>query len=233
MHRKLLIAALFGGAAILAAPAAAQHGPGGGHGGPPSGVGGPGNAGGFGAGGPNGMGNGGMGMPGGMGDTGVSTRDTARMNSQGPANASPTGVANANQNSVLFPGTTATTTVTSGTLAGLATGTTLLSNGQAVGTVQQIRTTGQGSVAVVIVQGTNGHLYAIPANKLTFSSGTLTTTARLNGINGTTSASAASQARVNSQGPVHASPTALANANQHSVLATPATTTPTTGKRKH
>ena len=230
MRRKLLIAAVGSAAVVMATPALAH--PGGGAGGPPSGVGGPGNAGGFGAGGPNGMGNGaGMGMPGGMGDTGISTRETARMNSQGPPNASPTGVANANQNSVLFPGTTATTTVTNGTLAGLTTGTTLLSNGQAVGTVQQIRTTRQGSVAVVIVQGTNGHLYAVPANKLTFSGGTLTTTARLNGINGTTSASAASQARVNSQGPLHASPTALTNANQHSVLS--GTTTTTAGKRKH
>ena len=219
MSRKLVIAALVGAAGIVAAPAAGQHGPGGGHGGPPSGMGGAGNAGGFGAGGPNGMGNGGMGMPGGMNDMGVTTRDTARMNSQGPANASPTGIANANANSVLFPGTTATNTVASGALAGLTAGTTLMSNGQPVGTVQQIRTTGQGSVAVVIVKGTNGHLYAIPANKLTFSAGTLTTTARLNGINGTSSASA--QGRVNSQGPVHASATGMAHANQNSVLQTP------------
>lgn len=234
MARKLVIAALVGAAAIVAAPAAAQHGPGGSHGGPPSGMGGPGNAGGFGAGGPNGMGNaGGMGMPGGMNDTGVTTRDNARMNSQGPANASPTGIANANANSVLFPGTTAANTVTSGALAGLTTGTTLLSNGQAVGTVQQIRTTGQGSVAVIIVQGTNGHVYAVPANKLTFSGGMLTTTARLNGINGTTSASAAAQGRVSSQGPLHASPTALANANQHSVLASSTATATTTRKPKH
>lgn len=220
MARKLVIAALVGAAAIVAGPAAAQHGPSGAHGGPPSGMGGPGNAGGFGAGGPNGMCNaGGMGMPGGMNDMGVTTRDSARMNSQGPANASPTGIANANANSVLFPGTTATNMVASGALAGLTTGTTLMSNGQAVGTVQQIRTTGQGSVAVVIVKGTNGHLYAIPANKLTFSSGTLSTTARLNGINGTSSASA--QGRVNSQGPLHASATGMAHANQNSVLQTP------------
>jgi hypothetical protein len=138
------------------------------------------------------------------------------MNSQGPANASSTGIANANQSSVLFPGTTATSTVASGALAGLTTGTTLFSNGTAIGTVQQIRTTGQGSVAVVIVKGSNGHLYGIPANKLTFSGGTLTTTARLNGINGSTTA----QARVNSQGLLHASPTGIAHANQNSVLQT-------------
>ena len=138
------------------------------------------------------------------------------MNSQGPANASANGIANANQNSVLFPGTTATSTVASGALSGLSTGATLYSNGTAVGTVQQIRTTGQGSVAVVIVKGSNGHLYGIPANKLTFTGGTLSTTSRLNGINGSTSA----QARVNSQGPAHASATGIAHANQNSVLAT-------------
>jgi hypothetical protein len=207
MHRKFVIAAL-GGAAVLLATPAVSH-PGNGGGGPPSGTGGPGNAGGFGN-------AGGIGMPGGMNDVGVTTRDQARMNSQGPANASSTGIANANQSSVLFPGTTATSTVASGALAGLTTGTTLFSNGTAVGTVQQIRTTGQGSVAVVIVKGSNGHLYGIPANKLTFSGGTLTTTARLNGINGSTTA----QARVNSQGLLHASPTGIAHANQNSVLQT-------------
>ena len=82
----------------------------------------------------------------------------------------------------MLAGTTATATVTRGPLVGLTTGTTLLSNGTAVGTVQQIRTTGNGSVAVVVVKGTNGGLYAVPANKLTFSGGTLSTTARFNGI---------------------------------------------------
>jgi len=96
-----------------------------------------------------------------MGDIGSTMRDQARMNSQGPAHASPTGIANANANSVLA-GTTATRTVTSGPLVGLTTGTTLFSNGTAVGTVQQIRTTGNGSVALLVVKGTNGGLYAVP-----------------------------------------------------------------------
>jgi hypothetical protein len=137
-------------------------------------MGGAGNAGGFGAGGPSGFGG---------SDFGITTRDQARANSQGPEHASATGVAHANANSVLA-GTTGTTTVSSGALAGLTTGATLLSNGTAVGTVQQIRLTGKGSVAVVIVKGTNGGLYAVPASKLTYSGGTLTTTARLNGVNG-------------------------------------------------
>jgi hypothetical protein len=138
------------------------------------------------------------------------------MNSEGPANASAIGTANANQNSVLA-GTTVTTTVSSGPLAGLSTGTTLYSNGTAVGTVQQIRTTGRGGVAMVIVKGTNGGYYVVPANKLAFSGGSLSTTARFVGINSSTFTTS-NQARVNSQGPFHASATGIAHANEHSVL---------------
>ncbi|MFL6722017.1 MAG: hypothetical protein ACJ8FT_09490 [Sphingomonas sp.] len=214
---------------MIPAAALAQHGGGGGGpggggpggGGPPGGFGGMGNAGGIGG----GMGNagglgggigggtaGGIGNVGGNNNVGVTTRDASRIYSQGPANASPTGIARANQNSVLA-GTSTTTSVTRGSLSGLSNGMTLFSNGTAVGTVQQIRTTGNGSVAMVVVRGTNGGLYAVPANQLSLSGGTLSTTARLNGINGS------SQARINSQGLAHASPTGIAHANSHSVLA--------------
>jgi hypothetical protein len=127
----------------------------------------------------------------------------ARLNSMGAANASTTGIANANANSALststtanthansaaamnkmLPGTKTSTTVTSGALAGLATGMALTSNGTSVGTVQQIRTSADGTVRVVVVQGTNGRMYAIPANKLSLLNGSLTTTAKLNGVNG-------------------------------------------------
>jgi len=212
MLRHALLWALVS-AAIVPAAAFAQHGPGGG-GGPPAGAGGGGNAGGFGPGGPGGFGNGALG---GINDMGSTMRDMGRLNSQGPNYASPTGISHANQNSVLA-GTSATTTVTSGALTGLTTGTTLYSNGTAVGTVQQIRTKGNGSVAVVIVKGTNGGYYAVPANKLTYSGGTLSTSAALRGINTQASASASAQARLNSQGPLHASATGIAHANQHSVL---------------
>jgi sporulation protein YlmC with PRC-barrel domain len=227
MFRKTILCGL--ATAVMIPTIAAAQGRGGGGGGPPAGVGGGmGNAGGLGGGMGAGMG-GGLGNVGGMGNSfGIETRDASRINSQGPSHASPTGIAHANQNSVLatgtttttssrlnamFPGTRTTTTVTSGTLSGLTTGMTLTSNGTAVGTVQQIRTTGNGSVSVVIVQGTNGGFYAVPANKLSLSGGTLTTTARLNGINGS------SQARLNSQGLLHASPTGIAHANFRSVLA--------------
>lgn len=222
-HKQILTVAA--ALALIPAAAFAQHGPGGGAGGPPSGMGGPGNAGGFGPGGPFGAGGpGGIGGIGGPGSMGSTMRDLGRMNSQGRANASPTGIEHANQNSVLA-GTRPTTSVRSGALTGLTTGTTLYSNGTAVGTVQQIRTTGNGSVAVVIVKGTNGGLYPVPANKLTFSGGTLSTSVRLAGVNTSTTTSMSSQARINSQGPAHASATGIAHANSHSVLAGGSTTT--------
>jgi sporulation protein YlmC with PRC-barrel domain len=218
MFRKLILCAL--ASAAMIPTAAIGHpggGGGGGMGGPPAGMGGPGNAGGFGGMGNfgnNGFGNSGMG---GINNVGSTMRDLGRLNSQGPNHASATGTANANANSVLA-GTTATTTVTSGPLTGLTPGTTLFSNGTAVGTVQQIRISGNGSVAMIVVKGTNGGLYAVPASKLTFSGGTLSTTARLAGIN-STNVAANSQARLNSQGLMHASATGIAHANSHSVLA--------------
>ena len=167
MLRKTLLFAFVSAAAIpamaLAGPGGGGGGGGGGMGGPPSGMGGPGNAGGFGVGGPAGMGNADMG---GINGVGSSMRDQGRLNSQGPEHASATGIAHANQNSVLA-GTTVTKTATSGPLTGLTTGTTLYSNGTAVGTVAQIRLNGQGAVAMVVIKGTNGGYYAVPATKLT------------------------------------------------------------------
>lgn len=217
MSRRLILAAIASAAILCGGQAFAQRGggggPGGGGGGPPSGVGGMGNAGGFGPGGP--------GNAGGMNDFGMTTRDDARLNSQGPANASATGIAHANENSVLA-GTTPTNRVTSGPLAGVATGMTVMSNGVVVGTVQQVRMAGNGSVALVLVKGTNGGIFPVPANKLTLSGTMLTTTARFSGIN-----DMAAQARLNSQGPLHASATGIAHANQHSVLYGASTTTVT------
>jgi hypothetical protein len=202
---------------LAAAPAIAQHGPGGSHGG-----GGAGAAGGNATGGPAGA------------------ALDARMNSMGPANASPNGIAHANSNSVLGDGTTTTTTranarakldaafpgtkgkakVTSGSLSGLSAGTTLLSNGTAVGTVEQIRTSNDGTARVVLVQTANGRLFPIPANKLTYANGTLTTTARLNGVNGGVTAGTNPAIGI-VQGPMHASTTGTAHASEHSVLAGP------------
>jgi sporulation protein YlmC with PRC-barrel domain len=177
---------------------------------------------------------------GGISDMGSMMRDQGRLNSQGPEHASPTGIAHANSNSVLsgsstgtldrmFPATRTTTAVSSGSLAGLKTGMTLMSNGTAVGTVQQIRLTGNGSVAVIIVQGTNGGFYAVPASKLSLSGGILSTTSRLAGVNGQTNTTFTNPAIGHSQGPLHASATGIAHANSHSVLAGASTTTQLTG----
>jgi hypothetical protein len=221
MMRKAILCAL-ASATMISAPALAQGRGGGGGGGPPAGVvGGMGNAGGIGP-------NGGFGGMGGINDIGSTMRDQGRLNSQGPNHASQSGIDHANANSVLA-GTSSTRTVTRGSLTGLTTGMTLMSNGTAVGTVQQIRTTGTGSVALVIVKGTNGGLYAVPASKLTLSGGVLSTTARFNGINTSTNVAMSSQARLNSQGPVHASATGIAHANSHSVLAGAAGGTALTG----
>lgn len=139
-------------------------------------------------------------------------RDFGRLNSEGPENASRTGISNAERNSVLA-GTSPTSTVTSGAFAGLTTGAKLYSNGTMVGTVQQIRTTGRGSVAMVVIKGTNGGYYAVPANRLTYSGGTLSTSVRLSGIN----AMGKAQARLNSQGPFNVSATGISHASPRSV----------------
>jgi hypothetical protein len=220
MFRTILMSAV-AATALAAAPAVAQHGPGGAHGNGGS----HGNAGGSAAGASLG------------GGSPASAALDARMNSMGPENASPTGIEHANANSVLgtsattstrtrghadvdaaFPGTKREKHVNSGSLAGLSAGTTLMSNGTAVGTVQQIRTSADGTPRVVIVQSTDGRLFPIPANKLSYANGMLTTTARLNGINGGVAARTNPATGV-SQGPVHASATGVAHANQHSVLA--------------
>lgn len=231
MLRNILMATAASAAMAIAGPALAAPGGGGeglGHGG---GVGG-------------GLGNAGMSAPGGVGNGLDNAMDHANMNSnlnsngtftnpaigtsQGPANASANGIANANSHSVLA-GTGTTTTVTSGTFAGLTAGTNVMFNGMTIGTVQQIRTTSNGSVAFVVVKATNGQMYAIPVRDLTFANGTLTTTARLAGLTvgtntamnsgRTTTTTFTNPAIGHSQGPMHASPTGIAHSNSHSVLA--------------
>jgi sporulation protein YlmC with PRC-barrel domain len=231
MFNKMLMAVMAStivvAAPVLAAPGGGGGGNGGGHGG------GAGGGGGHGAGVGGGAGSSGGANANGLGGSPAGAALEARMNSMGLENASPTGIEHANPNSALgtgtsttvrtnssagmdrmFPGTKSSTHVNSGSLTGLSTGMTLTSSGTTVGTVQQIRTSNDGTVRVVVVQGTNGRMFAIPANKLSLVNGTLTTTARLNGINGGTN-----PALAHSQGPMHASPTGIVHANSHSVLA--------------
>ena len=223
MHRKLIFSALASAAILCGGQAFAASGPGGGGGGP----GGGGHGGGMGDHG-GGMGN--MGGSSAHGDDfgagmGAMNRDDGRLNSQGPDHASATGIANANANSVLA-GTTATNRVTNGALAGVTDGMAVFFNGMQVGTVQQIRLAGNGSVALVLVKASNGAIFPVPANKLTLANGTLSTTARFHGLNDN---DVAMGGRMNSQGPAHASATGIAHANSHSVLAGASTTTPLTG----
>lgn len=104
--------------------------------------------------------------------TGTSNRDQGRMNSQGPNNASPTGISNANENSVLAGGA-----VSSDTLPGLTTGLTVQSsNGTSLGTVRQVVTGNNGSIRTVIVTTSTGQTIRLPANTLSISGDVVTTT---------------------------------------------------------
>jgi hypothetical protein len=170
MLRKAILCALASAAMIPASAALAQHGPGGGHGGPGGGMG---NAGGLGG----TMGNaGGMGHAGGLGTgnagIGMLTRDDARINSQGAANASATGIAHANANSVLAG------TSTGSTLA-VTTGMPVLQNGIEIGTVQRVITNNHGVIVRVLVRSMTGQMFSLSPNSLALSGTTLTTTAML------------------------------------------------------
>jgi hypothetical protein len=132
-----------------------------------------GNAGGLGGGG---LGAGGLGGPGGMSDIGAFTREQARQNSQGPLHASPTGIANANENSVLA-GTTGGRPLT-----GISTGMQVMKDGTQVGTVTRVVTNNQGIIVRVLIQGTNGRTYSLSPSSLSLTGGILTTTALLRGI---------------------------------------------------
>jgi hypothetical protein len=111
--------------------------------------------------------------PTGGSDIGMMTRDDARINSQGPANASPTGVAHANSNSVLAGSSGGTV------LTGLVTGMAVIQNGVQIGTVQKIITNGRGIITRVLVRGAGGQLFSLSPTSLSLNGGILTTTAML------------------------------------------------------
>ena len=160
MSRKFLGAAGVAAAIIIAGPAFAQaHG---GHGGgPPPGA-------------------GSMGHGPGMTPTQTmpTMPNTGSMNSQaiehsqGPANASPTGISHANENSVLARGAVSGTSLT-----GLTTGLTVQnSSGTSVGTVTQVITGSDGSIRAVVVTGTDGKTYRLAPSTLSISGNIVTTT---------------------------------------------------------
>jgi len=104
--------------------------------------------------------------------TGSTRRDQARQNSQGPEHASPTGVAHANENSVL-----ATGSVAADTLPGLTTGLTVNSStGTSLGTVSQVITRSDGSIRMIVVTTSTGETVRIPATSLSISGDVVTVT---------------------------------------------------------
>jgi len=104
--------------------------------------------------------------------TNYNQNSPAPQNSQGPANASPTGISHANQNSVLARGS-----VSGSTLPGLTSGLTVQnSSGTSVGTVSQVITGSDGSIRAVVVTGTDGKTYRLPPSSLSISGGVVTTT---------------------------------------------------------
>ena len=157
MFYRALIVAGASAAIAVAGPAIAQrHG---GSGGPPMGA------------GPRAHGPS-MNMPSATVGTSANVNSQATLHSQGPANASATGIMHANSNSVLARGA-----VSSSTLTGLKTGLTVNnSSGTSIGTVSQVITGSDGSIRAVVVTGTNGQTFRLAPSTLSISGDIVTTT---------------------------------------------------------
>jgi hypothetical protein len=173
MIRKIFTATIAAGALAIAGPAIAGpgHGGGGGHGG---GVGASGSMGGGGHGG----GVGASGTMGGGGSLGgglnahVNAGSAATLNSQGLLNASPTGIAHANPNSVLARGAVSGTS-----LPGLMNGLTVMNSaGTTLGTVSQVVTDSSGNIRLVIVTSPTGQTLRLAPSTLSISNNVVTTT---------------------------------------------------------
>ena len=144
--------------------------------------------------GASGMGSGSLGP--GMGNGGLG--GNARMNSQGPFNASASGMAHANENSVLsgpishpradhdgdgedheHGAFTTVTSVTSGSLSGLADAQTVkTSSGATLGVVSKILVDKKGATEGVVVTQANGEKIFLPAKSLSFANNVVTTTSK-------------------------------------------------------
>jgi len=110
----------------------------------------------------------------GVDDGAMQAQASGRINSQGPFHASATGIAHANQRSVLSGASTVA-------LTGVSVGMPVFENGVQVGTVTRV-ITANGMIRRVLVQGTNGRTFSLSPNVLTASGGTLTTSVRLRGM---------------------------------------------------
>ena len=106
------------------------------------------------------------------GTASVNTNSQATVHSQGPANASPTGIAHANSNSVLARGA-----VASSTLPGLTTGLVVRnSGGTQVGTVTRVITGPNNTIRAVVVTSASGKTYTLAPSTLSISGNIVTTT---------------------------------------------------------
>src|SRR5689334_18729953 len=105
-------------------------------------------------------------------ETEVRTNSQGSVNSQGQANASPTGIAHANEHSVLARGA-----VASNTLPGLTTGLVVNnSGGTQVGTVTKVSTGPNNTIRSVVVTSTSGKTYTLAPSTLSISGSVVTTT---------------------------------------------------------
>jgi hypothetical protein len=102
----------------------------------------------------------------------VNGNSQATVKSQGPANASPTGIAHASPNSVLARGA-----VASSTLPGLTTGLVVNnSSGTQVGTVSRVITGPNSTIRAVVVTSSSGKTYTLMPSTLSISGNVVTTT---------------------------------------------------------
>jgi hypothetical protein len=103
---------------------------------------------------------------------GVTQRDEARVNREGPEHASPTGIANANENAGL-------SSTTAADLSGLSTGLTVKdSTGATIGTVSKIEKSRDGTVKNVLVNAAGGtRTIRLAPGSLSVSGEVVTTTA--------------------------------------------------------
>jgi len=103
---------------------------------------------------------------------GATQRDEARENREGPERASPTGVANANENAGL------SSTTAAANLSGLTAGLTVKdSTGATLGTVSKIEKSKDGTVRNVLVQSATGkRTIRLAPNSLSLSGDVVTTT---------------------------------------------------------
>ena len=109
--------------------------------------------------------------------TSANVNAQATLHSEGPENASATGISHSSSNSVLARGS-----VSSNSLPGLTTGLTVNnSSGTSIGTVSQVITGTDGSIRAVVVTSPTGQTFRLPPSSLSISGNVVTTTSTTTG----------------------------------------------------